>query len=93
MAEDSLQLELTPTTNIVTTSYVQGAYNVLDGSKQEKLTSSGNSANVVVDTNTSLKPFVSAVSASDGVVTITKSDVTIPVGSTGSSGRAKIWVE
>ena len=94
MAEGALQLELTPTTNIVTTSYVRGAYNVLDGAKQEKLTSSGNSANVVVDSNTSSKPLVSAISASDGTVTITKSDVTLPVGSASSpTGRANIWVE
>ena len=89
MADDIL-----PNTNIVTSSYVLGAYNALDDAKQEKLTSAGNNANIVVDTNTASLPLVSGISASNGTVTVTKADVTIPVNSSGSTtGRANIWVE
>ena len=76
-----------PNTKVVTKSYVEGAYDSIDAAKQDKLTSS----NVVVGTDNG--PFVSAVTASDGTVTVTKSEVTIPVGSTTSSTRAVIWLE
>lgn len=68
-------------------SYVDGAFNVLDTAKQDTLTST----NVVVGTDNG--PFVSAVTASNGTVTVSKSEVTIPVGSTSSSTRAVIWLE
>ena len=42
---------------------------------------------------TGVGPIVSAVTASNGTVTVTKSEVTIPVGSTSSSTRAVIWLE
>lgn len=70
-----------------TASYVDGAYSAMNTAKQDKLTSS----NVVVGTDNG--PFVSAVTASNGTVTVTKSEVTIPVGSTTSSTRAVIWLE
>ncbi len=77
------------TTNVVTTSYVQGAYDEMDSAKQDKLTST----NVVADANGSANGFVSAVTASDGTVTVTKSEITIPVGSATSATRAQIWVQ
>ena len=80
---------VSPTTNVVTTSYVQGAYDEMDSAKQDKLTST----NVVADTNGSANGFVSAVTASDGTVTVTKAEVTIPVGAATSATRAQIWVQ
>ena len=68
-------------------SYVDGAYSAMNTAKQDKLTSS----NVVVGTDNG--PFVSAVTASNGTVTVTKSEVTIPVGNTSSNTRAVIWLE
>ena len=90
MAEGEMQLQ--PTTNIVTTSYVRGAYNTLENAKQAKL----NDTNVITDSNTAAKPLVASVTANNGTVTITKSEVTIPVGNpqlTPSQTRAAIWVE
>lgn len=80
---------VTPEANVVSASYVKGAYNEIDDIKQDKL----NSTNVVADTNGSANGFVSAVTASDGTVTITKSEVTIPVGAATSATRAQIWFE
>jgi hypothetical protein len=69
-----------------TASYVEGAYNAMDAVKQDKLTSTN-----VVESGTG--PIVSSVTASNGTVTVTKSEVTIPVGSTSSNTRAVIWFE
>lgn len=80
---------ITPEANVVSTSYVKGAYNEMDSVKQDKLTST----NVVADANGSANGFVSAVTASDGTVTVTKSEVTIPVGAATSATRAQIWVQ
>ena len=77
---------VTPETAIASTSYVQGAYDELDTSKQTTLSST----NVTESGN---GVFVSAVSASNGAVTVTKSDITLPVGSTSSSTRANVWIE
>ena len=77
------------TNNVVTTSYVRGAVNALDTAKQDKLTST----NVVADANGDANGFISAVTASDGTVTVTKSEVTIPVGAATSAVRAQIWVQ
>ena len=81
------QQALDKTAVVAAASYVDGAYNAMNTAKQDKLTSS----NVVVGTDNG--PFVSAVTASNGTVTVTKSEVTIPVGSTSSSTRAVIWLE
>lgn len=67
-------------------SYVEGAYNSMDAIKQDKLTSTN-----VVESNSGA--MVTAVTANNGVVTVTKSEVTIPVGATTSSTRANIWLE
>ncbi|MBQ6027505.1 MAG: hypothetical protein IJL21_03080 [Alphaproteobacteria bacterium] len=69
-----------------TASYVEGAYNAIDAVKQDKLTSTN-----VVESNSGA--MVTAVTANNGVVTVTKSEVTIPVGATTSSTRATIWLE
>ena len=78
--------EVTPNTKVVTRSYVEGAYNTMDAAKQDKLTNTN-----VVDSGSG--PMVTAVTASDGTVTVTKSEVTIPVGATTSATRANIWLE
>jgi hypothetical protein len=69
-----------------TASYVDGAYNTLDTAKQDKLTSTN-----VVESGSGA--MVTNVSASNGTVTVTKTDVTIPVGSVNSATRARIWVQ
>ena len=73
----------------VSAYYVKEAYNELDSAKQAKLTSS----NVVVDPETS-GPVVSSVTASNGTVTVTKSEITVPVGSpTSPTNHATIWIQ
>lgn len=67
-------------------SYVDGAYNALDSAKQDTLTSTN-----VVESGSGA--VVTGVSASNGTVTVTKGEVTIPVGSASSSTRATIWVQ
>ena len=67
-------------------SYVDGAYNALDSAKQDTLTSTN-----VVESGSGA--MVTSVTASNGTVTVTKSEVTIPVGSASSSTRATIWVQ
>ncbi len=67
-------------------SYVEGAYNAMNAAKQDKLTATN-----VVESNSGT--MVTGVTANNGVVTVTKSEVTIPVGATVSSTRATIWLE
>lgn len=78
--------EIDKTTVVATVSYVEGAYNTMDAAKQDTLTSS----NVVESIS---GPVVTGVTASNGTVTVTKGEVTIPVGSTSSTNRATIWLE
>lgn len=77
---------VTPNTNVASTSYVQGAVSGLDSTKQDTLTSTN-----VVESGSGA--MVTNVTASNGTVTVTKSDVTIPVGSATSTTRAVIWVQ
>lgn len=71
---------------VVTAGFVEGAYDALNNAKQEKLTS----ANVTQGAGA----IVTSVAASNGTVTVTRSnEVTIPVSSTSSATRANIWVE
>ena len=71
----------------VTASYVKEAYNALDSAKQAKLTSS----NV---TESGSGSVVSSVTASNGTVTVTKSEITVPVGSASSpTDHATIWIQ
>ena len=88
-AEEGKEQDLTKI--IPAVSYVKTAYNTLDTSKQEKLNSTGNGANV---SDSGTGPYVGGVAATNGRVTITKTEVSIPVGSaTTPTGRADIWVE
>ena len=77
---------VTPAANVASTSYVTGAYDTLDTSKQPMLESTS------FDTSGS-GVYVSSISASSGTVQVTKSDVTLPVGTVASSNRANIWIE
>lgn len=71
----------------VAASYVKEAYNALDSAKQAKLTSS----NV---TQSGSGSVVSSVTASNGTVTVTKSEITVPVGSASSpTDHATIWIQ
>lgn len=79
--------------NLASTAYVKGAYNAtiktvnkLQDVKQDKLSSE----NVV---ESGVGAMVMDVSAENGTVTVTKSEVTIPVGATTSVTRATIWLE
>lgn len=80
------QSTLNKTTVTAAASYVDGAYNALNTAKQDKLTSSN-----VVESGSGA--MVTGVSASNGTVTVTKSEVTIPVGGTTSDTRATLWLE
>ena len=78
--------ELDKSTVAAAVSYVDGAYNAINSTKQDKLSST----NVVA---TGSGAMVTGVTANNGTVTVTKSEVTIPVGSTSSDTRAVIWLE
>ena len=78
--------ELDRTSMAAAVSYVDGAYNAMDSVKQDKLTQQ----NVV---QSGSGPIVTSVSAQNGTVTVTKSEVTIPVGATTSGTRATLWLE
>ena len=78
--------ELDKTTIAAAVSYVEGAYNSMDSVKQDKLTSTN-----VVESGSGA--MVTGVTANNGTVTVTKSEVTIPVGATTSATRATIWFE
>ena len=83
------------------TGYVKGAYNsaikavnTVHSLKQDKLDSTGNNPNLVYTTNTSGAPIVTNVSASGGTVTVTKGEITIPVGSpTNPTYHTTIWLK
>lgn len=79
--------------SLASTAYVKGAYNAaikavnkLQDIKQDKLSS----VNIVESGGGAM---VMDVSANNGTVTVTKTEVTIPVGSTVSDTRATIWLE
>lgn len=69
-----------------TASYVDGAYNAMDAVKQDKLTSTN-----VVESGSGA--VVTGVSASNGTVTVTRGEMTIPAGAINSNTRAVIWFE
>lgn len=85
-AEGEQQQTVDKTAVAAAASYVDGAYSAMNAAKQDKLTSTN-----VVESNSGA--VVTSVTASNGTVTITKGEVTIPVGSTSSSTRATIWLE
>ena len=79
--------------NAASAGYVKGAYNssikavnTVASLKQDMLSSTN-----VVDSGNG--PFVANVSASNGTVTVAKSDISVPVGSASSSTRASIWIQ
>ncbi len=81
--------------SLASTAYVKGAYNAaikavnkLQDVKQDVLSSTN--VNVIESGGGAM---VNDVSANNGTVTITKSEVTIPVGATTSITRATIWLE
>ena len=77
--------EISPTTNVVTTSYVQGAYNALDTAKQDNITVSQAAGAIVTAVS---------LNADGKTVSVTRTNqVTIPVGSADNANRAAIWVE
>ena len=78
--------EIDKTSVAATASYVEGAYNAMDATKQDKLTSTN-----VIDSGSGT--MVTAVTANNGTITVSKSEVTIPVGATTSNTRATIWLE
>lgn len=80
------QQPLDKTAVVAAASYVEGAYNAINQAKQDKLTSTN-----VVESGSG--GMVTDVSANNGIVTVTKSEVTIPVGATTSEDRATIWLE
>ncbi len=67
-----------------TASYVDGAYNAINTAKQDKLTSTN-----VVESGSGA--MVTGVTADNGTVTVTKSEITIPVAN--SDSRVTIWFE
>ena len=70
-----------------TANYVDGAYNALNSAKQAKLTSSNVTAS-------GSGPVVTAVTASNGSVTVAKGEVSIPVTSVDSpTAHASIWIQ
>ena len=82
--------------NVASAGYVKGAYNAtikavntLNSIKQDTL-SSGNGGNV---SESGTGPVVTGISASSGSVTVTKGQVTLPVGSSTSSTQATIWIQ
>ena len=85
-AGEGQQQPIDKTTIAAAASYVEGAFNAMNTSKQDKLTSTN-----VVESGSGA--MVTGVTASNGTVTVTKSEVTIPVGSSSSNTRAIIWFE
>ena len=78
--------------------YVKGAYNATIKAVNMVASQKQNTLNSGTNVTTSgTGAIVSNVSASDGTVTVTKNEVTIPIGSQPSgtvpSGRAPIWIE
>ena len=86
LAEGEVQQLLDKTSIAAAASYVEGAYNAIDSVKQDKLTSTN-----VVESGSGV--MVTNVSANNGTVTVSKTEVTIPVGATTSDTRATIWLE
>ena len=82
--------ELDKKTVVATASYVDGAYNVMETSKQDKLTSTN-----VIESGSG--PIVTSVIANDGNVTVSKAEITIPSGTqsgpTSGGTRVEIWFE
>ena len=70
---------------IASSSYVAGMFEEINTNKQNNLSASN--VNIVGNPN----GFISSVTANDGVITVTKSEVTVPVQN--STTRMSIWLE
>ena len=78
---------LDKTAVVAAASYVDGAYNAINTSKQDKLTSTN-----VVDSGTG--PVVTGVTADSGTITVVKGEVQVPVGSaTNPTSHIPIWFQ
>lgn len=87
-----------PAASVASARLVEQAYNALDEAKQPTLHTDANnpsSAGTVRQTVASgtSGAVVTGVTASNGIVTVTRGEVTIPSGSASSSNRAQIWFE
>lgn len=82
--------EIDKTSVVAAASYVEGAYNTIDAAKQDKLTTTN-----VVESGTG--PVVQSVTANNGIVIVSKGEITIPSGTqsgpTSGGARAEIWFE
>ena len=84
--------------NAASAGYVKGAYNATIKAVNMVASQKQNTLNSDTNVTTSgTGAIVSNVSASNGTVTVTKNEVTIPIGSQPSgtvpSGRAPLWIE
>lgn len=90
--DDPVTPSIDKTQYVAAASYVDTAISSVETSmalKQNKL-SSDNGGNVTQTAGA----FVTAITATNGAVAITRGDITIPVGSYASpTSRANIWVE
>ncbi len=82
--------ETDKTSVVATASYVDGAHSHLYAVKQDKLTTTN-----VVESGTG--PVVQSVTANNGIVIVSKGEITIPSGTqsgpTPGGARAEIWFE
>jgi hypothetical protein len=77
--------------NTTTKTTVVAAVNEVNTNKQEKLTSTNVTSTTTSGTSGAI---VTAVTANNGAVSVTKGDVTVPVGSYASpTSRANIWIQ
>ena len=96
----SLKNEKPTDINAASAGYVKGAYNAtikavnMVASQKQDILDSGNGGNI---TTSGTGAMVTGVTANAGAVTVSKAEVTIPIGSEPSgtvpSGRAPIWIE
>ena len=85
-AEGEQQQVLNKNSVVATASYVDGVYNAISTTKQDKLTCSN-----VVELGSS--HIVTGVTANNGTVAVSKGEITISVGATTSTSRALVWFE
>ena len=91
--------------HIASTAYIKGAYNSaiaavnkVYGVKQDTLYTDSNNPSSAGTVRQSVASgtsgaVVTGVTASDGIVTVTRGEITIPSGSASSSTRAQIWIQ
>ena len=87
-----------PEQSVASARLVEQAYNALDSVKQGTLqtdqTNPATAGNVRQSTQSGTSgAIVTGVTANNGIVTVAKGEITVPVGSFGASTRAQIWIE